>query len=117
MFTISTYAQSTLVYEKTLSTNTSSTAHNIELIKELQGALMYVGLDIGASKPDGDFGPKTASAVRAIQRYHSIGVDSKAGPITYNHLNETIKILSDYDNTNNYYAAYYTRQAIADLQY
>jgi peptidoglycan hydrolase-like protein with peptidoglycan-binding domain len=107
-------APSHLSYTKTLKYGSTGT-----LVKALQVRLQYFGLDIGASSPDGDFGAKTRSAVKAVQKYSSnkaSEVDGIVGPNTIQYINDLIDTLSNYESTNNSYAAYYTRQLLKTYQ-
>jgi hypothetical protein len=52
-----------------------------ELVRELQTRLNSLGFNCGTV--DGDFGPKTDSAVRAFQKAAKIGVDGIVGPQTW----------------------------------
>lgn len=55
-----------------------------EPVRALQNRLKQLGFDPGPL--DGDFGPKTAAAVRAFQRREGIEVDGIVGPETWRHL-------------------------------
>lgn len=52
-----------------------------EHVKTLQRRLKEVGFDPGSA--DGDFGPKTAAAVKAFQRSKGLGADGVVGPQTW----------------------------------
>ncbi len=55
-----------------------------EAVKKLQSALNRAGFACGAA--DGDFGPKTEAAVKALQQAAGITVDGEFGPVTYDAL-------------------------------
>lgn len=53
-------------------------------VSQLQQKLRAKGFNVSV---DGDFGPKTAAAVRAFQQAHHLGVDGVVGPNTWRALN------------------------------
>lgn len=58
-------------------------------VMELQQRLVELGY--GPLKVDGEYGPKTAEAVRAFQRSHGLTVDGTAGPATWEALGAGIQ--------------------------
>ena len=57
-------------------------------VKDLQNALNKFGYSLVV---DGDFGPKTDSAVRDFQKNHGLKVDGKVGPLTWAELEKERK--------------------------
>lgn len=57
-------------------------------VKDLQNALNKFGYGLVV---DGDFGPKTDSAVRDFQKNHGLKVDGKVGPLTWAELGKERK--------------------------
>lgn len=57
-------------------------------VKDLQNALNKFGYGLVV---DGDFGPKTDSAVRDFQKNHGLKVDGKVGPLTWAELEKERK--------------------------
>ena len=51
-------------------------------VRALQRTLERIGLDVGRSGADGRFGPRTAAAVRRLQRRHGLTPDAIVGPRT-----------------------------------
>lgn len=52
-------------------------------VKALQLAMIALGYSCGRAGADGEFGPKTRSAVKAFQEDHDLSVDGIAGPNTF----------------------------------
>jgi peptidoglycan hydrolase-like protein with peptidoglycan-binding domain len=52
------------------------------LVKAAQEALVAAGYNVGPTGPDGDFGPSTEGAVRALQRDAGLTIDGLLGPLT-----------------------------------
>ncbi len=57
-------------------------------VKILQGALNALGFSVG--KPDGDYGPKTQSAVEQFQSSKGLTADGIVGPATLNALAQAL---------------------------
>ncbi|MFL5359050.1 peptidoglycan-binding protein [Archangium sp.] len=55
-----------------------------EPVRALQNRLNQLGYKVGTA--DGDFGPKTASAVKAFQKAHGLTADGVVGPKTWDKL-------------------------------
>lgn len=79
----STTSSSTSSGYKTLSSGSRGNA-----VEELQENLNYLGYSCGTV--DGDYGAKTANAVREFQRKNGLSVDGIAGPKTLEAINKKI---------------------------
>lgn len=62
-------------------------------VKELQTMLGMLGFDLGASGPDGDFGPDTTAAVSAFQDGFGLEMTGTANAATVNKLYSLMKEL------------------------
>jgi hypothetical protein len=49
-------------------------------VKVMQNALISLGYDLGTYGADGDFGSKTATALKAFQKEHGLEADGEYGP-------------------------------------
>lgn len=96
----STFGGSSSVSNSSTSASTSSSCTILSLgssgeaVKELQEKLILLGYSCGGKGADGDYGAKTADAVRSFQNKNNLTPDGVAGSKTFEAINKAINSIN-----------------------